>query len=275
MAGLLLMATPSFVTLGAYQYADVPVAYYYLTSLIFIGLYDCAFSDRFEWLVLAGFSAGMACWTKNDGLVSLGGLVLARAVTALTGRKALLRDLGGLAVGMLPPGLLILYFKHTLAAPNILFGGQTIQGFVPQIFDGSRHALILPAFIRESLRFGVWKISPLPLLLIYALIAGLKVELKHRRYVATCAIVIVLMVVGYYSVYLMEVVPNMRLQQHLDTSLNRLLLQVWPIFLLMYFISVRSPVQEKLKLLPEQSNEFPADQEVSPARERGLNPATT
>jgi hypothetical protein len=244
MSGLILMATPFLVTLGAYQYADVPVAYYYLASLVFIGLYDCAFPDRHEWLVLAGFLAAIACWTKNDGIVFLGGLVGARAVTALTGRKALLRDLAWLAIGMLPPGLLVLYFKHTFAPPNVLFGGQTIQGFVPQIFDRSRHALILPAFFRESLRFGLWKISPLPLLLIYAFIAGIRVQPKHRRYVATCAIVMLLMIVGYYFVYLTEGVPNIQLQQHLDSSLDRLLFQLWPIFLLMYFLCVHGPLQE-------------------------------
>ena len=68
-AGLVLLATPSFLQRSASQYADLPVGLYMLTTVVLLAFADAWRRVRTMLLVAAGLSAGMAAWTKNEGLL--------------------------------------------------------------------------------------------------------------------------------------------------------------------------------------------------------------
>jgi len=243
---LVLTATPIFMELGGYQYADVPLAYFFLATLAFIGLHDSVTTSKKLWLGLAGFSAGLCCWTKNEGVLFIGCIVVARILTSRsTGFRELLKEFLYFSLGVSAPIAVLFYFKHTFAPPSVMFGSQTIGGFISQLADSGRHALIFPALVREILGFGRWRFSPLPFLAFYALAAGVNRRHRHPRFLATCVAVFIMMLAGYYTVYLTEAVSIAGLSQHLATSLNRLMFQLWPIFILIYFLGVRSPIPDE------------------------------
>src|SRR5579862_9876435 len=77
VAGILVVATASFVQLGAMQYADLPMSFYILATLALLCLQDRS-PDDLRFSIAAGFTAGLAPWTKNDGWLFLGAVLLAR-----------------------------------------------------------------------------------------------------------------------------------------------------------------------------------------------------
>src|SRR5678816_2584801 len=74
--GLILLATTGFLTDGPWQYADVPLAFYYLAAFATLLLADAESRGRI--VAMAGLAAGFAAWTKDEGL--LFALVLSLAV---------------------------------------------------------------------------------------------------------------------------------------------------------------------------------------------------
>src|SRR5579859_8005355 len=65
LAATALLATPFFIELGTSQYADVPLAFYFLATVVLLCLYDSRPVDAKHspgLLVLAGLAAGFAAW---------------------------------------------------------------------------------------------------------------------------------------------------------------------------------------------------------------------
>ena len=78
------------------------------------------------------------------------------------------------------------------------------------------------------------------LLLFYFLLLGASVDKKDIVVVSVAALLPVGMAVGYFFVYVLS--PH-DLAWHLESSLSRLLLQLWPLAIFAYFAVVRSPEQ--------------------------------
>jgi hypothetical protein len=84
-----LLATPSFIEQGTSQYADVPLAFFYLATVVLFCLQDNLPDDGnaphpSRLLVLAGSTAALAAWTKNEGLLFLCAVVMARLLILLS-----------------------------------------------------------------------------------------------------------------------------------------------------------------------------------------------
>jgi len=69
LAGLVALANTSFLRHCVSQYADVPLAFYYLATLVAIFLGSAAETQRRSVLALAGFFASLAAWTKDEGIL--------------------------------------------------------------------------------------------------------------------------------------------------------------------------------------------------------------
>ena len=225
LAGLLLLSTPFFVTFSTNQHADIPLASLMLAAV--------ALALLGEHWVLAGLCAGFAAWTKNEGLLfaAVFALVCGLSLWRQGSRSALLRLGAGLAVGLLPA----LYFKLLLAPPNDLAAAPLVPRLT-QLVDGARHRAILSALARDGAHFGEWSVAPWIALALPFLAWPLRRRLAHGEIIVSG--VLVLMLAGYYVVYLMS--PH-DLAWHLDTSLVRLLLQLWPLALLAWCLSVPLP----------------------------------
>src|ERR1700733_12034153 len=65
LAGLVILSTTSLLVWAPSQYADIPLAFYYL------GAIALTFLSNSRALVFAGLCAGLAAWTKNEGIAFL------------------------------------------------------------------------------------------------------------------------------------------------------------------------------------------------------------
>ena len=225
LALLVLFSVSDFIGSGATQVADVPIAFFMLGTGILVFLYS--FKVQRGLLVLAGLSAGLAAWTKNEGivfvLVSLIGLGVAY-------RKELKQIFSWYVLGLAVPIIVLLYFKIALAPPGDLFVDFANQ--VGQITDSNRHFEIL-----KQMRLDLMALLNWTLLVVYALILGVDRSRLHFSAFLACLIIILLQLAGYYSILLIS--PH-HVLWHLS-ALYRLLLQIAPLIVFLYFSVVKPP----------------------------------
>jgi hypothetical protein len=232
---VLLLSTPSYLEHAANQYADIPLAFFILSTIVLLCLHFDDEPTSKGLLILAGFLAGCAGWTKNEGLL----FMLATSIAILSPvifnpsvfRKRFFPFLAGMAV----PLAVTLYFKLAIAPPNDIIGAQTFDSVVMRLFDWDRHAMILRTIVSNTVVFGRWAISPVIFLVAWIALRGVDSRRMRGLGFRTAAATIGIVLVGYYFVYLNTPIP---IQIHLDTSLDRLMLHVWPSALLLVCLSV-------------------------------------
>ena len=231
LGGLLLLGTPFFVTFSSNEHADLPLAAGMLAAVVLVILAGENAASRGLWL-LAGAVTALTAWTKNEGLlfaVVLAALVVGRGWRSGAPRHAMF-FLAGLALGLLPVGV----FKLLLAPANDLMAAP-LGPRLAQLVDPARHKLILASLWRDLGGFGEWRVLP------YLAMAVPYFSWRIRRPLVgserAIPLLIGLMLAGFYGVYLLS--PQ-DLTWHLDTSLVRLLLQLWPLVLLGWSLTVPS-----------------------------------
>ena len=230
IALLLLLGSSLIGNEGASQRADLPLAYFFISTVVLIYLY--ASSKKPGLLILAGFAAGLAAWTKNEG--SLFMLVTVPALFIAFFRQQPWRVLGWYLLGLAFPLIIVLYFKEFLAPPSdVLSSGITRS--IQQALDSSRHITILKSFGADFLSFGGWGIGILPILLAYALIFKLAPSSDLRPAYLAVGLILILQAFGYYGIYL---ITPYDLQWHIDFSLGRLVFQLYVPFLFLFFTVV-------------------------------------
>lgn len=245
LAGLVLLASTSFLAQGASQYADVPLSLYAAGSLTLL-LVEAKTARRAV-LALAGSFAGFGAWTKNEGLLFLGLLAVSLLLVnwIAEGWGEAFRKLAWFLLGASPPVLLTLIFKLFIAPAADPMLAQPLPEVLEKFGDASRYVVVFKAFFAQALAQGEGWTHPVVLLAILAV--ALRFEIGHRLRPAVSAggLTLVLLVAAYFVAY---VVTPYDLQWHLGTSLGRLYAQVWPSFLLLSFSTLRRP--EDLVLLP-------------------------
>jgi hypothetical protein len=129
-AALILACTPSLLREVPAQYADVPVACYMAGALVFVLL------DR-PWM--AGVLAGLAVWTKNEGMLFVAALLPAAVIL----RR---RSIPAIVAGALPAGILALAFKASLPKGTAAQLGGSLPAAIHQAGSLGRYGTILGAF---------------------------------------------------------------------------------------------------------------------------------
>ena len=90
----------------------------------------------------------------------------------------------------------------------------------------------------------------------YLLLLGVSVKKKDVAATSIAVLLPVFMMVGYLFVYILS---PFDLTWHLDSSLNRLLLQVWPLAIFAYFAIVRAPEQAVMTHMDSPRTQEPRD----------------
>jgi len=216
--GLLLAGTPVLLHAVPAQYADVPLACYFLAALLLALLEEPLF---------AGVCAGLAAWTKDEGSLFLLVFVAASAVWRL-------RALPRVLLGAAPGAVLALSFKLLIAAGTPSLAGRAAGTLAPKLLAASRYVQVLKAFAASLL-----DTSFLLLYLALAVVAAsLRFDQERRRDAVLAVSVGGVMLAAYFSFY---IVTPYDLAWHLATSLNRLIVQLWPLLLLAVFAALRTP----------------------------------
>jgi hypothetical protein len=229
------LTSPIFINVGAWQQADIPVAFFFLSGIAFLFLQD-RFPEKYGVSLLSGIMAGLAGWTKNEGLLFLGSFFMARAVTTFfsRNRKMHVRQLVYFIFGSMPVLTVILYFKIYLAPSSEIISGGFVNEIAEKLIEPVRYAQILKTFLLNIL----FAYPQILLLLLYLFYLGVNNDNKRNMSFAISLLVLVLMLFGYYSVYL---ITPYDLDWHLTFSVQRLFLQLWPSFLFVFFMIVRTP----------------------------------
>ena len=241
LAGIVLIATPNFISLGALQYADVPLSLFFLATVVFVTMYDLSSgSGRVRFLYIAGMAAGFAAWTKNEGLLFITSFIIARffAVLPFRGLKGSVKELALFMIGALPLLARIAYLKIFIAPPNAVLSSAQSASAIDKLKDLSRYLIIIKAFMRESVRFGFPATGSIPVLAAYFLLTGGRVTRSTAPGITTSLLTLCFVAAGYFYIYL---AGPYDLEWKLATSLDRLFLQLWPIIVFLLFLIAASP----------------------------------
>jgi len=225
LAMIVLFGTSAYIEMGSKQVADIPLSFFILAIGVLLFLYSIH-SQR-ELLVLAGLAAGLAAWTKNEGIQFF---FVSLVVVIFVYRNSLKFILPWYVLGFAFPIALVIYFKIMIAPPSDLIVDFASQ--INQVFDPNRHIELLQEFVSNLKALGNWA-----LLAVYLLIFGVAMNKGSVSPFLACLSIIVLQLAGYYSIFLISPHP---LSWHLS-ALYRLLLQVSPLIIFLYFSVVRSP----------------------------------
>jgi hypothetical protein len=160
--------------------------------------------------------------------------------------------LAGLGLALLP----VLYFKTAIAPPNDIVSSQPWSRW-PHLLDGSRHQLILASLWRDVRLFGEWRILPFVTMALPLLGSGWR-RLGRGEWLA--GLVPGLMLLGFYFVYLLT---PYGLASHLDSSLVRLLLQLWPAAIFFWCLAVTYDAPAAVSTAP---NDAPGARPVHPPK---------
>jgi hypothetical protein len=152
------------------------------------------------------------------------------AACAIFRRSAVLR----VAAGALPVTLLAAVFKIAFAHGSSLVSSSA-PGMGHRLADPGRYGMILATFGREvlAMRAGWYH----PVLPIVVLAIALRFDRAQRRDAVFVLSVGAAMLAGYFGIYL---ITANDLRWQLDTSLYRLLVQVWPIVVIGVFLALRA-----------------------------------
>jgi hypothetical protein len=228
--GLTLLGTPFYIDYATSQSADVPLSLYVLVTIALICFQAREAPENRGPLVLAGFAAGCAGWTKNEGLLFMAATLLVLLAPVVRKTRDTLRRLYAFLAGMALPFAIILWFKVAVAAPDNIFSSRHYSEVIQKVTSPERYLTVLSHMSRQFGSFGDWIVNPFLLLIGYVALQRLDRRMLLNRGwlqgVFICAIVLI----GYGAVY---VITPMDLQWHLDSSLPRLYLHLWPTFLLL------------------------------------------
>jgi len=245
-----LLVSPAFLASTFLQYSDIPVGFFFLLSTVLLiyaetlnGLTNTNVQHRGLY-ALAGFSAGCAALTKNEGLHFLLVFVAAWFLQVLLRRKPRQEFRKGLVFLAAAGFLLVPLGFHKASAPtNELIGTQN-TGSLSKIIQASRHEAILASFaenISDPKSLSLMVRAPtsrwhLFCGLLFLLLVG--IDEKRLRKTSTSFVwsIAFFLWLGYYFIYLTT--PS-DLKWHLATSMERLQVQTFPLILLAIGLSLR------------------------------------
>jgi hypothetical protein len=238
LAGIALLGTIPFIQCGATQYADVPLAFFMLAAVLLLVLYDASTRRCRGLLVLSGLAAGLAAWTKNEGLLFLVVLPVVRAavVCRRNGMKQALIELAYWIAGACPAIAVIALQKIDLVGENDLVGHVERGVTLARLCDPSRYWLVAQSLVLSVLRTARPLVVIVPV--CYFLLGTAKQGDRNLSGWSTALLAILGMFVGYFCVY---VAMSGELQWHLQTSVGRLILHVCPLGMLVVFLKLATP----------------------------------
>jgi hypothetical protein len=264
LAGMVLLGTPFFVHLSFAQYADIPLAFFFLATMALLILHawrgpvKTSAGDPRKWgvppdqagrrlLITAGLTAGLSAWVKNEGFVFF--LVVCITYFGFSwqalGRQDAVRRARKFVLGGAGPIILALAFKLKFAGTNALVQTQGRAGMMHKLLMPHRYLEVLEGFRYHLYHLASWPESILLLLAVYCVILGVRIEKRERPALLTCAATVLIMLCVYFLVLVGSPydTPPFDVSWYILVTAPRLFMQLWPCFLLVFFLTVQTPDQ--------------------------------
>jgi len=246
LAGLLLLTVGSFFEIGAGQIADVPIGLYYLATIILYCIFYFEHEKSLHYIFLAGIMAGFATWTKNEGILFLLIVILSRFLMRFShgGLSSFLKEISVFLCGATPIILLLIIFKIKFAPSNDIITGQDFEMTLSRLLDINRYLVVGKSFIFEFYYMLHDRVIFIPLFIIFW---GFSSNKQNRRGIQNTMYILIFMLVGYFLVY---IITPQDLNWHLNTSLDRLLLQLLPSAIFLFFMAIANPNEVRARKNP-------------------------
>jgi hypothetical protein len=184
---------------------------------------------------LAGLSAGLAAWTKHEGILFLAILSALWVLSRWRRRTRALNEAMRFTAGAAVPLITLIFFKIFFAAPTGLIEENTGGSITTKLLDAARHTQIILATAPRLVNWGGWTWPVvLPLLLVWSTLSVNRSVGRRSTEVWITFGVVILMMAGYYLAY---AISPYDLAWHIETSIDRVMVQLWPTFLLGCFMS--------------------------------------
>ena len=245
VAGIVLLGTPFYMTMGDSQYADNTVGFFYLATIVLLTFARAEIALKPNFLIAAGITAGLSAWSKNEGLLFITCLFISQlTLLFFKNYRELLDELKYLLLGMLPVLLLIFYYRIAIAPPNDIVDAQGKETLI-KLSDYSRYVTICKWYIAQFSTFGQWALNPWWIFLLGILYKG--ISFKENKYtLISTFILLILMLTGFFFIY---IITPLDLVFHLSTSIHRLFFQLFPTFIFIYFLAIKGNTQNQKRLV--------------------------
>jgi hypothetical protein len=222
---LVLLGTPFFLEYGVSQSADVPLSLFILSTVALICLHSLKAPGNAGLIVLAGFTAGCAGWTKNEGLLFIVITATAVLLSAAVHRRQPLRTFAAFLVGLALPLAVVFWFKLAVAPPTDILENRQYAEVMEKILNVDRYATILTTGSQIVWSFGAWLVNPFVLVALYVGLRGVDRNILRDPGWRQSIYIVAGVMAGYATVYLITPID---LPLHMDSSLPRLCLHLWP-----------------------------------------------
>ena len=228
----LLFSTPNLVTSCWYKMADIPVGTF---ALLATALAATAVSTRRGLpLLLSGACAGFAAFTKNEGLLYLSAICVALLTAVRGGLWERWRHLLLFVTGAAPMLVLLRVYRSLNGVPAQQIS-STLADTLHRLSDPGRYVLVGRALWGQALDFDAWGA------LLLALPPAIVALVAAGRFHGPARVPIVVAAVSAAGLALVYVTTPYDLAWQLSSSVDRLLMQLVPLFLLAVGIAVGAP----------------------------------
>ncbi|MFA6990111.1 MAG: glycosyltransferase family 39 protein [Candidatus Gastranaerophilaceae bacterium] len=229
LAGIFLLFTAPFIVNGAAEYSDIPLSFYILAAFIMIVFFNKNKDEKY--LIFAGLSSGLACWTKNEGLFFSFLLIISLLISTFFNKipyKKLLKFL----YGYLPVLAIIILYKILLCPPNDLLQGQTTGILLTKITDINRYILVIKA-LWANIHELCLDYKTFFVFILFLMISGIKVNDNNKFEVIIILLTIILLFLSDITMYL--ITPH-EIMWQVSNSIYRLITHIIPSLYLIGFI---------------------------------------
>ena len=240
LAVICLLLSTQFLNIGTYQYADVPLAFFMLSTVFLFCLKDRYPTISTPIVFLAGLSAACAAWTKNEGQLFLVLVILVYFIARLGKNKwsGTLRELLVFASGLAPILGALIYFKLNFALENAHIRANPLDQLATYLFDVDRYMVVGSQWISKFITFNdgiVWLMAG------YLLFSGWDRSDLLKRRLLSPSILLILIMGGYFLIYVIYPGNPINL---LSASLRRIFIQLWLSWVFLFFYCVKGPEKD-------------------------------
>jgi hypothetical protein len=248
LAALFLLVSTQFLNIGTYQYADVPLAFFILSSVFLFCLNGHYPELSYPIVFVAGLAVSCAAWTKNEGQLFLALVILVYFIGRLRKniRYRVIKEFIVFTLGLVPILGTLIFFKLNFALENAHIRANPIRQLKTFLVDIDRYIVVGAEWINILLTFNdgiVW------LMAAYLLFSGVERSIFIKKRILPPTILLLLMMGGYFFVYI--IYPGNPIDL-LSTSLRRVMIQLWLTWVYLFFYFVRGP--EKNVPIPANPN---------------------
>ncbi|WP_432797524.1 hypothetical protein [Poriferisphaera sp. WC338] len=236
IAGFTCFASPVLINQSGWLYADITLSLTMTATLIMLLL---AVKDRFTstpLLFLFGMMCAIPAGIKNEGIAFSFFITIAFLTTAaiVLPVKHAFKSSTIYALGLLPIGLTTLYFKAAYTPESDILHNRDFSTIADTLFDSSRYQIILQTLSKYfTFAYSLPLLIAIVLLLIFA---GIDRRKHHLLPSILCLFIFIAMPTTYFLIYLTS---SNDLTWYVNSSMPRLMLQLYPLGILTFFTIIK------------------------------------